>query len=112
MMSRGLGKIEKAILEAMQARPKRQYWTSALCVHVYSPGDYCQETGEYRFNFKPNNSQIKSVLRACKSLERKGYIKATKKIHHTLNGHEEHGGRTHSKDYVLKSSQNNLDVNT
>lgn len=103
-MSRGLGKVERAILEAMQARPDREYWTKALCIHVYRPDEYDSESGDYGPFCNFTEAQRKSVLRAAASLERKGFIKSTVRTFGCMENHfGDWGGRAWEKEYVLTS---------
>jgi hypothetical protein len=100
-----MGKTERAILHAMQARPDRKYWTDALCVHAYAPDKYEPESGDYCYREEFTQAQRNAVLRAAASLERKGYIKSHKQVCQGLNygckRWRARGGRSWSKEYVL-----------
>jgi hypothetical protein len=116
MMSRGMGKIEISILQAMQTRPDQTYWTRALCIHAYAPDKYDPDGGDYDWRVEFTQAQRKAVLRAAASLERKGYIKSHKRIRQGLNyGGKRYrcrGGTSWEKEYVLIPVQNWTGINT
>lgn len=72
-MSRGLGKIERSILEYLK---KGYSETICILINVYYP-ERIDERGFWD-NDHYTKAQYKSILRALASLERKGLVKSVK----------------------------------
>lgn len=72
-MSRGLGKVEKKILEYFNMSKRDKAEIPGLCYYVAGLIGYPSE--DWPFNEDYSDSIYKSVYRSVKSLERKGYLK-------------------------------------
>lgn len=106
-MSRGLGVVERKILEAMRPR-KYRCDTSWLTIAVFMPEFVDPESGDVDYNApRPTDSQRKSTIRACASLERKGLIVSEKRKSRSYYS----GGTTWYKAYVLTPVQIRTGVN-
>jgi hypothetical protein len=93
-MSRGLGKIERKIIEALKEREKEaekkgwDKWTflGNLAYDVFDGEliDVCMSnpfsTGDVIIGEEPTRAQYVSVWRAVKSLERKGVVQTKREI--------------------------------
>ena len=92
-MSKGYGKIERAILQCLN-RKQRAQTTSFIVICVFYPERF-DEVGDI-MHTSPTPTQYKSILRALASLESKGLIKSERLTHE-----KRLDNRTWSKQYVL-----------
>ena len=72
-MSKGLGKIERAVIKFLESR-NRKTSTWSIASALYFPEEYFND----RFPGDPTPAQYKSLLRALNSLERKGFLTSEK----------------------------------
>ena len=72
-MSKGLGKIERAIIQFLESK-SREMETWSIARALYFPEEYFND----RLPGDPTPAQYKSLLRALKSLERKGFLTSEK----------------------------------
>ena len=102
-MCKGLGKIERTILQYME-RKQRPEETTSIIINVFYP-ERVDEVGEYRdSSYTP--AQYKSILRSLASLERKGLIKSEKRTQIMCNP------RNWYKKYTLTTQTNAAVINT
>jgi hypothetical protein len=70
-VSRGLGKVQRAVLDTIRTEPQYPWPITELVMHVYHP----ENVGSYLHIFTHTNAEHVAVYRAVMSLERKGLIR-------------------------------------
>ena len=96
-MSRGLGKVEKKILEYFNEQEE----TSITGLCHYIAGNIEKPGDDWPFRASYSDSLYKSALRAANTLEKKGYIESRKHSDRIMRVGE-HGGISWYKLYSLK----------